>query len=332
MKERTIVNRMIAACCALAAGIAAVCAFSTCDAVADATDSASGSIAIAYSHNSSESGTTIADADISLYKIGKVSSGANFKPIAPFTNSITYPFDWSTLTDKDAKVYRDAANTLAGLIALNRPEATQTGITNTTGNLTFSNVEDGLYLIIAGAVENDEYRCESANMLIAVPENGLTGGKRALNIEPKAECSMNSPATIQREVRKVWNDRNNSDGKRPDEVTVTLLRDGETYETVTLNASNGWKHQWNGLTDGHTWVIVETDVPDSYTMSVDQENKTTTITNSHTPQQPPHTGSNIEQVARIAVASLGGGIILLLLARGVRGTRDGKRSDMAGDK
>lgn len=113
---------------------------------------------------------------------------------------------------------------------------------------------------------------------------------------------------------------------------MTLLRDGETYETVTLNASNGWKHQWNGLTDGHTWVIVETDVPDSYTMSVDQENKTTTITNSHTPQQPPHTGSNIEQVARIAVASLGGGIILLLLARGVRGTRDGKRSDMAGDK
>ncbi|ETO97324.1 hypothetical protein HMPREF1494_1709 [Bifidobacterium sp. MSTE12] len=37
-------------------------------------------------------------------------------------------------------------------------------------------------------------------------------------------------------------------------------------------------------------------------------------------------------MARIAVASLGGGIILLLLARGVRGMRDGKRSDMAGDK
>lgn len=56
------------------------------------------------------------------------------------------------------------------------------------------------------------------------------------------------------------------------------------------------------------------------------------ITNSHTPQHPPQPGSNIEQVARIAVASLGGGIILLLLARGVRGMRDGKRSDMAGDK
>lgn len=113
---------------------------------------------------------------------------------------------------------------------------------------------------------------------------------------------------------------------------MTLLRDGETYEIVTLNASNGWKHQWNRLTDGHTWVIVETDVPDGYTMSVDQENTTTTITNSHTPQQPPQPGSNIEQVARIAVASLGGGIILLLLARGVRGMWDGKRSDMAGDK
>lgn len=59
---------------------------------------------------------------------------------------------------------------------------------------------------------------------------------------------------------------------------MTLLRDGETYEIVTLNASNGWKHQWNRLTDGHTWVSVETDVPDGYTMSVDQENTTTTIT------------------------------------------------------
>ena len=131
MKEHTIASRIVATCCAAAvACAAAICALTTRDAVAAPTDSASGSIAITYQHKSndgadsnaggaSDSGTAgtgefaIPGATFRLYKVGQVSSGANFEPVAPFTDSTAYPIDWSKVTGYDAQVYRDVANTLA---------------------------------------------------------------------------------------------------------------------------------------------------------------------------------------------------------------------------
>lgn len=167
MKEHTIASRIVATCCAAAvACAAAICALTTRDAVAAPTDSASGSIAITYQHKSndgadsnaggaSDSGTAgtgefaIPGATFRLYKVGQVSSGANFEPVAPFTDSTAYPIDWSKVTGYDAQVYRDVANTLAGLIAANgasESAAVDSGETDKAGRLTFAGVEDGLYL------------------------------------------------------------------------------------------------------------------------------------------------------------------------------------------
>ena len=48
-------------------------------------------------------------------------------------------------------------------------------------------------------------------------------------------------------VVKVWNDGNNVSGKRPANVTVVLLSDGEIVGDVTLNVSNNWTHTFVGL-------------------------------------------------------------------------------------
>ena len=48
-------------------------------------------------------------------------------------------------------------------------------------------------------------------------------------------------------VKKVWDDENNQDGKRPASVRVQLLADGIVKETVTLNAANSWVHTWSNL-------------------------------------------------------------------------------------
>ena len=208
MKERTIASRVIAACCAIAATFAAAaCAFTTRDAVAaPTTDSASGSIAISYQHKSSDSDTgddstnfAISDASFNLYKVGQIpaSGGATFEPVAPFTDSTAYPVDWSKMTGKDAQVWRDMANTLAGLIAVNQPDATATGVTNASGHLTFTGLSDGLYLAVSDSVDvkvtnasgkNQTWTCSSGSMLVAVPEDGVSGGSRVLSIEPKTEC------------------------------------------------------------------------------------------------------------------------------------------------
>ena len=144
MKERTIASRVIAACCAIAATFAAAaCAFTTRDAVAaPTTDSASGSIAISYQHKARtpKLATILPTSPFrtpasTSTKVGQIPARrrATFEPVAPFTDSTAYPVDWSKMTGKDAQVWRDMANTLAGLIAVNKPDATATGVTNTSG-------------------------------------------------------------------------------------------------------------------------------------------------------------------------------------------------------
>lgn len=338
MKERTIASRVIAACCAIAATFAAAaCAFTTRDAVAaPTTDSASGSIAISYQHKSSDSETgddstnfAISDASFNLYKVGQIpaSGGATFEPVAPFTDSTAYPVDWSKMTGKDAQVWRDMANTLAGLIAVNKPDATATGVTNTSGHLTFTGLSDGLYLAVSDSVDvkvtnasgkNQTWTCSSGSMLVAVPEDGVSGGSRVLSIEPKTECVAQPPKTVERTVRKIWNDRNNSDGKRPESITVKLLRDGEPVENVKLDESNKWTHTWTALDADHEWTVVEAVVPDGYTTISDVEGDSTEITNTHTPPttpDQPHTGADVQQAAWIAVAILGAGLVLLIVAK-----------------
>ena len=49
-----------------------------------------------------------------------------------------------------------------------------------------------------------------------------------------------SAETIDLTVKKVWNDSNNQDGKRPVSLEVALLKDGSSFQTVTLNDANNW--------------------------------------------------------------------------------------------
>ena len=219
------------------------------------------------------------------------------------------------------------ANTLAGLIAVDKPDATATGVTNAPGHLTFTGLSDGLYLAVSDSVDvkvanasgkNQTWTCSSGSMLVAVPEDGVSGGSRVLSIEPKTECVAQPPKTVERTVRKIWNDRNNTDGKRPESITVKLLRDGEPVENVKLDESNKWTHLWTDLDADHEWTVVEAAVPDGYTTISDVEGDSTEITNTHTPPttpDQPHTGADVQQAAWIAVAILGAGLVLLIVAK-----------------
>jgi len=83
----------------------------------------------------------------------------------------------------------------------------------------------------------------------------------------------------QRTVRKVWQD----DGiNRPKSVQVTLMRNGEAFETVELNEGCNWKYTWQNLASGYSWTIVEKEVPKGYEAKYMTVTDTTTITNKKT--------------------------------------------------
>ncbi len=87
-------------------------------------------------------------------------------------------------------------------------------------------------------------------------------------------------------VTKSWDDADNQDGIRPNEVTIKLFADGEdTGKTVTLNADNNWTDSFTGLDkykDGEeiAYTITEEAV-ENYSTTYDGYD----VTNSYTPKQ-----------------------------------------------
>ena len=91
-------------------------------------------------------------------------------------------------------------------------------------------------------------------------------------------------------VKKVWDDKDDQDGKRPATLTVTLS-DGTQVE---LNEGNDWTATVNNLpkyADGveisYTWTEDEDSLPEGYELTGTSVSGTvTTLTNSYTPKVP----------------------------------------------
>ena len=103
--------------------------------------------------------------------------------------------------------------------------------------------------------------------------------------------NTHTPGKVSASVKKVWNDNDNQDGKRPESITVSLLADGKaTGTTVTLNEANKWSDTVTDLpekADGkaivYTWE--EENVPEGYELTGNTSDGTfTVITNTHTPE------------------------------------------------
>ncbi len=115
---------------------------------------------------------------------------------------------------------------------------------------------------------------------VTVTANGLTTFVNKLKTVEMTEAS----------VVKVWDDSNNQDGKRPNELKVQLLADGSQIKETTLNANNGWKATFDNLpkvdaagnTINYTWTE---DSVTGYTLRTSKSGTTTTLTNTHAAEE-----------------------------------------------
>jgi len=96
-----------------------------------------------------------------------------------------------------------------------------------------------------------------------------------------------TPETVSVTVKKVWDDADNQDGKRPESLTVTLSNGTQ----VVLNEDNQWTATVTDLPkyeDGNEIIYIwsEEDVPLGYIASdPNADGTTTTLTSSYTPQK-----------------------------------------------
>ena len=204
-----------------------------------------------------------------------------------------YAVNWDpeeelTTADCDA-----IADTLAAYAARDGIKPTATAVTDGSGTVAFTGLQQGIYLVTGPAHEKDGKRYTPQNALITLPEWDENGDPLFdVTAKPKYEVVDLPPKQITITALKVWQDNDAAD--RPDSVTVQLLKDGVVVDEVVLNQSNSWRCSWGTLDTSATWQVVEKDVPAGYAVQVDHSENHYTITNTRTgtPAEPSHVSSS----------------------------------------
>lgn len=96
-----------------------------------------------------------------------------------------------------------------------------------------------------------------------------------------------TPEVTEVAVKKIWDDKENKDGLRPDKVTVRLLADGQEVAVKEITATDNWRASFTDLPvykEGKKIAYTITEDPVAgYTATIDGF----TVTNHHTPPATP---------------------------------------------
>lgn len=185
---------------------------------------------------------------------------------------------------KNDAAWMEVTTALHGYVQLNDIEATASGKTDDNGKVLFTEIPQGLYLVVGDTVKQGNRRYTAEPFVISLPTMSAQSGAWTYDLEvnPKftSKKTENNVNTITRRVVKVWNDEGFA-FKRPESISVVLMKDGEAYDSVELNAANNWRYEWNHLNENYTWTIAEEEVPENYTMKASKVGITYTITNTY---------------------------------------------------
>lgn len=271
------------------------------------------SLGLDYSSN----GTGFSDLEIRLYRVAEFYADGTYSLISPFDELPVKIYGIQS-----QKEWQDAANTLAAYITAEKIQPTITALTDHSGKAEFSNLKTGVYLVPGLTVETDShfYRFEDFCVFLPRPQSD---GSLDYHLTAKPKYSV-TPKPVEPEIEhyqvvKLWKDASIRK-KRPKRISVSILKNGILQETVQLNKDNNWAYSWSAPRGKDVWTVVETDVPDAYTVVITESGTTFTITNTYpTPQElPPKTGDTFALRPWLTVMSLSG---ILLMVCGIRQKR-----------
>ena len=239
-----------------------------------------------------DSGKAIPGAQFSIYKVADVDGNTNMTVTSDFEaykNTVSGLSDLNHLTREQ---WMTLASSLKGYVLNDNLLPVAGGKTDSSGNLTFSGLTVGLYLVVGSRVSTGGYTYTPTPFMVFLPGVNTVTNDWDYNVttEPKYTKEKNPPGDkfVTRKVLKIWSDEGH-ESVRPDKVTVTLLRDGEVYDTQTLSKDTNWRCVWDKLDGGCEWDVIEKAV-DDYTAAIEVKGVTFTVTNSYqnpdNPDQP----------------------------------------------
>ena len=249
----------------------------------------------------------VAGLEIRIWQIASVTADYQYGMTGFFSG---YPIEINGI--KAQSEWNEVRDTVSAYIAADKIAPAATLITDQNGIVGFDSLPVGIYYV--GDAENEV--AGFASYIISVPNLG-DDGKWIYDVDafPKPGTKP-EPQVGEMKIVKLWRDASQTD-KRPDSISVDILRNGELYKSVTLTAENDWAYTWE--TDGeYTWTAVERDVPEGYKVSVQSTDANTIqITNTLTsdPPEPPQTGDSTGIYFWIMLMALSGIVLVVLSGR-----------------
>lgn len=212
--------------------------------------------------------------EVQLYHVANEGKNSKFVLDDRFSQ---YPIG---LTDKTKEEWAGQAKALETYIHRDNLEADYTKQTDSSGKVQFEQLPQGLYLVTAKVHEEDGYIYTSMPYFITIPGKTVNG-KRQYNVTTKAKYEITpvSDKTVDYKVAKVWQDSNNKKKKRPKNITVQLLKNGEVYQEVQLSEENNWQYTWSDLSAKDQWEAIEKKKTPEYIVSVSKEETSIVIKN-----------------------------------------------------
>ena len=292
-------------------------AVSTSDAVEPIITENECSLTVSYRHG----GTVFSGVQVKLYRIAEVSADLRYTLAQPFETSGLILDEIKTSGEWDV-----IRSTLEAHILAYDIDPEHTSVTNEDGQVFFEALRTGMYLAIVSQAAQDGLRCRFDSALIPLPGLGQDGRwQYQVSVNAKGEVlpPVDPDEEVKFKVLKLWRGDDGRD-HRPKSIEVEIFCDGISYQTVTLSEEDHWAYSWTAKDDGSSWTVVERNVPQGYTVTVEERESTFVLTNTWTPtdpedpDKPPKTGDTSNIMLYIWVMIVSGCLLVVL---GVTGKR-----------
>ncbi|MFR3912164.1 MAG: Cna B-type domain-containing protein [Clostridium paraputrificum] len=257
-------------------------------------------------------GKLLENINVKLYKVADFTDNSRSEIVMKDAFK-DFELDIDKLVSSDA--LEESARLCESFIREHSIKPLATIITDENGKAVFSNISDGIYLVMQSQVNYDEYTVTSVPFYVQVPFVDKDGNVNyQVTTYPKNEVVY--PEDMDElSVIKIWKDNNNKDKMRPDYIEVGLYGNGQLKETVVLNNLNNWSYTWSDLSKDVVWNVEEIKVPDNYRMTSERNQNHITITNEFDSDGDSYeiadTGDKMRMGFYVMLFAVSGGLILI---------------------
>lgn len=265
---------------------------------------ATGSLTLTYSCE----GQPLAAAQIRIYRVAEISRYADFLLTGAFAQ---LPVEVNQV--KTQAEWNQVASTLSAYVTSESISPDGQAATDAQGVARFGSLPLGLYLVEGLRVDVEGGYRQFDSFVISIPDLDETDSwVYDVQAKPKSVFQEVTPQPITYTVNKLWKDEGYSH-LRPQSISLELYCNGALVETVTISAENDWSYSWSAPDDGSVWQVVEADVPDGYTVTMEQKDTVFIVTNGYDdPDDPPKTGDITDlRLPMILMGAAGAGLVVL---------------------